>query len=290
MDGWIILDKPEGMNSRKAGNILRNIFDVKTFGHIGTLDPMASGLLPIALGDATKMIPFWKDGQNKEYMFGVQWGFETDTLDITGQIFCDRLIIPTKKQVLDACKKLIGEADQIPPQYSAVHIGGQRAHKLARAGKIFEIPPRRVKIENLELLEIGEKSWIFRVVCSPGTYVRSIARDIAKLCGTLATVDMIRREKTNGLEIKDTVKLDFLESLVNNGGNFEEYLKSVDFGLGDIPVLNLDDKDVKLYKNGGFIEMAEAGDSGLIRVYSGDKFIGIGKSENGLLKPKRTIK
>jgi tRNA pseudouridine55 synthase len=139
------------------------------------------------------------------------------------------------------------------------------------------------------LLEIGERSWTFRVVCSPGTYVRSIARDIAKICGTLATVDMIRRIKTNGLDIKDSVRLDFLENLVNNGKSFGEYLKPIDFGLGDIPVLDLIDKDAALYKNGGFIEMAKVTESGLFRVYSGDKFVGIGKLENGVLKPKRNI-
>ncbi len=288
-DGWIILDKPENMNSRKAGGILSRMFGAKTFGHIGTLDPMASGLLPIALGDATKVIPFWKEGQNKEYLFGVQWGFETDTLDITGKVVCEKFIIPTKKQVLDVIEKVTGEIEQVPPQYSAVHVGGRRAHEMARHGEVFEIPARKVKIESLELLEVGEKSWTFRVICSPGTYVRSIARDIAKMCGTLATVDMIRRIKTNGLDIKDSVKLDFLENLVNNGKSFGEYLKPMDFGLGDIPVLNLNDKDAVLYKNGGFIEMAKVNESGLFRVYSGDKFIGIGKFENGVLKPKRTI-
>lgn len=286
MDGWIILDKPSGMTSRKAGAICARIFGAHTFGHIGTLDPMASGLLPIALGQASKMIPYMESDKTKEYLFSVQWGFETDTLDVTGQIIKEeKSIIPTKTQVETACQKLIGEYDQIPPKYSAVHINGQRAYKLARQGKDIEIKPRKVNIYELELISDNT----FRVVCSTGTYVRSLARDIAEMCGTFATVDMIRRIKTNGFDIKNSVKLDFLENLYNNGANFKEYLKPIDFGLGDIPVLNLDDNDTDFYKNGGFVKVAAGFESGLVRVYSGDKFIGIGSFEDGFLRPKRTI-
>ncbi|MDR0741622.1 MAG: tRNA pseudouridine(55) synthase TruB [Rickettsiales bacterium] len=289
MDGWIILDKPKGMNSRKAGAILSRIFGAKTFGHIGTLDPMASGLLPIALGQATKMIPYWKESQKKEYLFGVQFGFETDTLDITGRVVNEKNIVPLRAQILSACAELMGEISQTPPTYSAVHVGGRRAYELARAGKSFDIPPRRVAIDTLELLEIVEKSWMFRIVCSPGTYVRAIARDLADMCGTVATVDMIRRIRTNGLDIKNAVRLDFLKNLFNNSEGFEEYLKPMDFGLGDIPVLNLQDKDVNLYKQGGFIKMAGQDQSGLARVYAGGQFLGIGDLLGDLLKPKRTL-
>ena len=290
MDGWIILDKSVGMNSRTAGNKLRKMFGATTFGHIGTLDPMASGLLPIALGDATKMIPFWRNDHKKEYLFGIRWGIDTDTLDITGKTIAKTSIIPTKSDVLSACQQLIGDIDQVPPQYSAVHVDGRRAYSMARAGQAVEIPPRRVNIETLDLLEITDDMWTFRVRCSTGTYVRSIVRDIAKSCGTLGVASMIRRTETNGLNIKDAVKLDFLENLFNNGSDFSKYLESIDFGLGDIPVCNLVDKDTQLYKNGGFIDMVEQAKDGLIRVYSGNQFIGIGMSENGLLKPKRTIK
>lgn len=290
MNGWIILDKPAGLSSRAAGGRLQRIFGAKTFGHIGTLDPMASGLLPIALGNATKMIPYWKEGCVKEYLFGVQFGFETDTLDITGTEVSRTDIIPTQDEVIAACEKLIGEIDQVPPQYSAIHVNGRRAYDIARRGGAVEIPPRKVVIDSLELLSVSDNSWQFRVVCSAGTYVRSIARDIAKLCGTIATVDMIRRVKTNGLDIKDSVKLDFLENLVNNSDSFKEYLKPTDFMLGDIPVWNLDDKDADFYRNGGFVELGKQGESGLVRVYNKDIFVGIGIIESSLLKPKRTIK
>ncbi|MDR1337435.1 MAG: tRNA pseudouridine(55) synthase TruB [Rickettsiales bacterium] len=328
MNGWIILDKPSGMTSRAAGGRVMRMFGAETFGHIGTLDPMASGLLPIALGNATKMIPFFESEErraqsegsaasrqsagrksqvedvdnnepstlcalrsstSKEYLFSVQFGFETDTLDITGTVVKETNVVPLPAQVMAACAALTGTIYQTPPAYSAVHVGGRRGYELARAGKEFEIPPRPVTIDALELLDAGRKSWQFRVVCAPGTYVRAIARDIAAMCDTVATVDMIRRLRTSGLDIKDAVGLDFLENLFHNGGNFEDYLKPVDFGLGDIPVLNLNDADAGLYKQGGFVEIAAAGEPGLVRVFSNGRFIGIGTFDGNLLKPKRTL-
>jgi tRNA pseudouridine55 synthase len=282
--GFVLLDKPSGMNSRKAGAIVARMFGAKTFGHLGTLDPMASGLLPLALDEATKMIPFIKESI-KEYEFSVQWGIKTDTDDITGKILEQNDKIPTIKQIEKACAELTGEIMQTPPVYSAVHVGGQRAYKLARTGRRVEIPARKVIIYGLR--NLTDSSFI--VKCSTGTYVRSLACQIAEKCGTIATCDSIRRTQTNGFDIKNAVALDFLENLFNNGGRaaIEDYLRRVDFGLGDIPVQNLNKNDAKLFQNGGFIPGKNA--DGLIRVYSDDKFIGMGRLDNGVLKPKRII-
>ena len=292
-NGWVILDKPSGMTSRKAGGRIARMFGANTFGHIGTLDPMASGLLPIALGEATKMIPFMEGEHKKEYLFGVQFGFETDTLDITGKVIKqdNSSFVIRNSYLSDACARLTGEIEQVPPQYSAVHVGGRRAHDLARRGTAFEIPPRKVTIYELRVTSYESNRAEFIVRCSPGTYVRSLARDIAKLCGTVATVDMIHRTKTSGFEIKDAAALDFLENMYNNAESFEEYLKPVDFGLGDIPVWNMDKNDAKLFQNGGFIVTSDqlSVTSGLYRAYLDDEFLGIGFIENGLLKPKRVI-
>ena len=287
--GWVILDKDSGLFSRTAGGKIARMIGTKKFGHIGTLDPMASGVLPIAIGDATKMIPFVEEisPNVKEYLFSLQFGFETDTLDITGREIARNDIVPSESDVLGVLPKLIGKISQVPPQYSAVHVDGKRAYDAARQGRAVEIPPRDVEIYELEFLGIRGKSWHFRVRCSRGTYVRSIARDIAKLCGTIATVDMIRRTQSGGFDIKSAVKLDFLENLFNNSASIDENLMPVDFGLGDIPVLNLIDKDAEFYKNGGFITVA-AGD-GMYRVYNNDLFIGIGVARGGNLRPKRTI-
>ena len=288
-DGFIILDKESGLFSRTAGGRIARMFDTKKFGHIGTLDPMASGVLPIAIGNATKMIPFIEDinSNKKEYLFSCVFGFETDTLDITGHETARNNIVPTVEMVQSVLPKLIGKIMQTPPLYSAVHVDGVRAYDAARRGQDIEIPARQIEIFELEFLGVRNDSWHFRVVCSRGTYVRSIARDIAKMCDTIATVDMIRRTQTNGFTIKNAVKLDFLENLVNNGGDFKKYLKPIDSGLGDIPVVNLDGTAANFYKNGGFV--ATAGASGLRRVYSDDVFIGIGMVADGILRPKRTI-
>ncbi len=291
MSGWIILDKDSGLFSRTAGGRIARMFGTKKFGHIGTLDPMASGVLPIAIGNATKMIPFVEDvaASYKEYDFSCIFGVETDTLDITGRETRRCGTVPTRDAVLDALPTLVGDVMQTPPVYSAVHICGARAYDLARRGGAsgIEIPPRPITIHSLELTGRHGDTWYFKTRVSRGTYVRAIARDLAEKLGTCATVNMIRRTLSNGFDIKNTVKLDFLENLVNNGGDFKEILKPVDFGLGDIPVWNLDDKSAALYRNGGFINVA-LGD-GMCRVYCGDRFIGIGMISDGVLRPKRTI-
>jgi len=289
MDGIIILDKDSGLFSRTAGWRVAKMFNEKKFGHIGTLDPMASGVLPVVIGNATKMIPFIEEicPNTKEYLFGLQFGTETDSLDITGNTTKTSDVLPTEDEIKQTCKKFIGTTEQIPPAFSAIHIDGKRAYDLARHGEKVDIKPRKIIINELEYLGKSDKEYNFRVSCSRGTYVRSIVRDIANICGTVATTTYIRRTQTNGFSIKHAVKLDFLEKMFNNHGDIKEYLMAPDCTLGDIPVINLVDEDVKLYKNGGFIKTDES--NGLRRVYSGKTFIGIGHIYNGLLHPKRTL-
>ena len=288
MDGWIILDKESGVFSRTAGGRVARIFGNKKFGHIGTLDPMASGVLPVAIGRATKMIPFIEEinPDTKEYLFSMRFGFETDTLDITGNTIHTGDRVPNDTEIETILPSFIGEQSQTPPAYSAVHIGGVRAYELARKNEAIDIPPRKITIYELEYTGKSGDSFGFRVRCSRGTYVRAIARDIAYKLNTIATVDMIRRTESGCFSIKNAQKLDFLENLVNNGGDAGKYLYPIDLGLGDIPVLNIDDKSATLFKNGGFIDVPSP--NGLRRVYCGE-FIGIGRVENGKLKPKRTI-
>ncbi len=289
MDGIIILDKEKGLFSRTAGWRVAKMFGEKKFGHIGTLDPMASGVLPIAVGNATKMIPFIEEAHEnkKEYLFGLRFGVETDSLDTTGTTIKTSKKTPTDEDILVACKKMIGKTNQVPPAFSAVHIDGKRAYELARKGESVDIKPRKIIIYELEYIGKSNDEYNFRIVCSRGTYVRSIVRDIAQMCDTVATTTYIRRTQTNGFDIKNAVKLDFLENLFNNNGDISKYLMAPDCALGDIPVINLDDEATKLYKNGGFIKTDET--NGLWRVYSGKTFIGIGHIVDGLLRPQRTI-
>ncbi|MBD5391861.1 tRNA pseudouridine(55) synthase TruB [bacterium] len=287
--GWVILDKSSGLFSRTAGGRVARMVGIKKFGHIGTLDPMASGVLAVAIGDATKMIPFIEDANPdiKEYLFSVVFGIETDTLDITGNIIKRVDVVPSANDIRDVLPKFIGDITQIPPAYSAVHVDGTRAYELARRGTAVDMPPRNVHIFDLEMTDFSGNTANFRVRCSRGTYVRSLGRDIAHAIGTIATVDMIRRTVSGAFDIKSALKLDFLENLFNNGGDISEYLMPIDYGLGDIPVCNLTDKDAKYFRVGGFIPIT--GVNGLCRVYDGDKFIGIGNVTDGCLRPKRTI-
>ena len=289
--GIILLDKPLGMFSRTAGGRVARMFGTKTFGHIGTLDEMASGVLPIAIGGATKMIPFIEDVRPnvKEYMFTVQFGTETDTLDTRGRITRRTDKIPSRNEIDAILPKLTGDVLQTPPIFSAVHVAGCRAYELARRADDarIEIAPRCVHLDTLEIIDGAGDTYTFRTRCSRGTYVRAIARDMAYMCDTVATVKMIRRTESLGFTLSDTVQLDFLENLFNNGGDIRKYLKSPDYGLGDIPVCDLDDKSAELYKHGGFIKTGGA--DGLRRVYCGSEFIGIGNIADGILHPKRTI-
>ena len=308
VSGWVILDKPSGMTSRAAGGKIARMFGIKKFGHLGTLDPMASGVLPVALGEATKMIPYLEGTRNKngeqeigekEYLFSVRWGIRTDTDDITGRVLEQNDSIPSDALIRTTCAKLVGEIEQTPPAYSAVHVNGRRAYELARRGESVEMPARTIKIYELRITnhELSRAEFIVR--CSAGTYVRSLAQQIVEQINLksqisnfkfVCTVDMIRRTRTHMFDIKDAHSLDFLENLYNNDPRaVQKYLRPVDFGLDDIPVLELNENDANGFKNGGFIELA-IDESGLRRVYSKDKFIGIGEIESGILKPKRVIK
>ncbi|MDR0448897.1 MAG: tRNA pseudouridine(55) synthase TruB [Rickettsiales bacterium] len=345
--GWVILDKGSGMGSRWAGNQVRKIFGAETFGHIGTLDPMASGVLPIALGEATKMIPYLPAGR-KVYEFGVVFGVKTDTDDVMGRVMMRSpvghprfgkplrgLCHPSREWpgMTDIEKVLpgfIGKIMQVPPAYSAVHINGVRAYKLARAGKSVEIPAREVEIYKLEVVspaatnpeQIGIPAcagMTMMVECSQGTYVRSLARDIAAALGTICAVDMIRRVDSGGFSIKNAIRLEKLKELVDNGGNESDGIGSasphrkiasrffdspargelweggilmpIDYGLDGIPVLNLDSVQARLFRNGGFVDI-NAGNYErpcIFRIYNDDEFVGIGEVREGMLRPKRVI-
>ena len=284
-----LLDKDSGIFSRTAGSRVARMFQNKKFGHIGTLDPMASGVLPIAIGKATKMIPFVEEcnPQTKEYLFSVRFGVDSDTLDITGNITKNNGRIPTDAEITAILPTFIGETMQIPPIFSAVHVGGVRAYEMGRRGQNIELLPRKIHIFELEYMGLRGDSWDFRVLCSRGTYVRAIIRDMAKKLGTVGVATMIRRTKSGMHNIKNAVTLDFLENLVNNGCDIGESLMPIDSGLGDIPVLNLGDTDAELYVHGGFIRVAS--DDGMVRVYTHNKFIGVGHVSGGILRPKRTI-
>ena len=210
VNGWLIIDKPRGMGSTEVVGKTRWLMHANKNGHTGTLDPFATGVLPIAFGEATKLISFVTDG-DKEYEFVLKFGEQTSTDDTEGEVIASSDKIPSKEEVLAATEQFVGEITQIPPAYSAIKIDGKPAYKRVRKGENVEIPPRKVHIYALELLEYNSDSVKMRVKCSKGTYVRTLGKDLALALGTKGHLIELRRTKCGIFSLKDKILLDFLE-------------------------------------------------------------------------------
>jgi tRNA pseudouridine55 synthase len=293
--GWINLDKPQGLTSTQALARVRRFFDANKGGHAGTLDPLATGILPIALGEATKIIPFVQDS-DKTYSFTVLWGSSTDTEDSEGQITTTTDIRPTEKDIQSILQHFIGEIEQIPPRYSAIKIDGQRAYDLARAGEEIEMKSRIVYIDNLELIEAKTDEACFRVYCGKGTYVRALARDIALELGTLGHITALRRESVGGFDLKNAISLDLLEKM-DHSAALEKVLQPIQTPLDDIPALELSDQEVARLKNGQSLSFISKADflrlpeqhMGTVLTMQGDKAIALTERQGAELKPVRVF-
>lgn len=218
VSGFINLNKPKGISSAAAVSMIRRLSGIPC-GHMGTLDPMASGVLPVAVGNASRLFQYMLD-KEKQYRAVFRFGAETDTLDATGTILRDGLPVPSEEEICAVLPTLIGEIDQLPPAYSAKNVGGVRAYKLAREGKDVALLPKRVQIHKLALLgRVSEDCFAFSVSCGGGTYIRSIARDIAERCGTCALMTSLVRERSGPFTLDESVSPDALTS-----ANWQDYL------------------------------------------------------------------
>ncbi len=246
--GWIIVDKPEGMTSARVVAVIKRLFKAKKAGHGGTLDPLATGVLPIALGEATKTMAFVLE-EEKAYRFEVKWGEARSTEDREGEITATSSHRPSRQDIEEVLPFFRGEIEQIPPIYSAIKVAGKRAYALARAGEKVDLPPRRVTINSLNLLSVLPESAVFEVRCSKGTYVRSLARDLALRLGTYGHLIALRRIKAGPFEEKDAILLD---SLVKIGHNTElmNYILPLQDALADILALDVDDNEAFLLHRG----------------------------------------
>lgn len=212
VSGWVIFDKPKGMGSTEAVSKIKWLFNAEKAGHAGTLDPLASGMLPIALGEATKTVPYVMDG-SKIYSFTVTWGEERSTDDLEGPVTKTSDKRPTEDDILALLPNYIGTIQQTPPQFSAIKIDGERAYDLARGGETVDIPSREVEIFQLELVEINDAGQaIFEVECGKGTYVRSLARDMGRDLGCLGHIAELRRLEVAPFNEDDFVTLAELEA------------------------------------------------------------------------------
>lgn len=251
--GWIILDKPLGLGSTQAVGAVKRVCreaglgKVKV-GHGGTLDPLATGVLPIALGEATKLCGRMLDA-SKAYAFTVQFGTQTDTLDLEGQVIAESPVRPTSAEIEAVLPRFTGPIEQVPPAYSALKVDGARAYDLARKGEAFELKSRAVTIHSLEVSAGDAESVTLIAQVSKGTYIRSLARDIALALGTVGHVTMLRRLKAGPFGIEAAISLDKLNE-VGKGAPLENVLLPLEAGLVDIPALDLSPEQASMVRQG----------------------------------------
>ena len=250
--GWIFVNKPKNVSSFDVIRQLKKIFSIKRIGHAGTLDPLATGILPIAFGSATKTIPYLVSSK-KEYRFSISWGIRTTTHDMEGEVIDESKFVPSKEDILDAVSDFKGEFYQRPPKYSAVKINGQRAYKLARSGIDFNIKEKKVKLYELIIKDHKKNKTEFLAKVGKGFYIRSLARDLCEKLATSGVIDSLERTELGQFSLENAFSLETIEKLVHSapagmvGGNLLVPLSEV---LDDIPALLISDKEAKRFQQG----------------------------------------
>jgi tRNA pseudouridine55 synthase len=290
VDGWLILDKPVGLGSTPAVAKVRRLFGAEKAGHGGTLDPLASGVLPVALGEATKTVPFVMDGR-KEYRFTLRFGEARSTEDAEGDVTATSDARPTDQQIRDVLARFEGEIEQTPPAYSALKIEGRRAYDLARAGQAVELKPRLVSIERLALRARTDPDHAdFVVTCGKGTYIRSLGRDLARALGTVGHLSALRRTAAGPFREDRAISLPKLLAL----GHIPALLgvlAPVATALDDIPALALTATQADRLRQGQPVFLTrDAPPSGaLLRAEAGSKLVALVRSDGAAVKPVRVF-
>ena len=278
MNGIILVDKPQGFTSHDVVAKLRGILRQRRIGHSGTLDPMATGLLVVFVGRATRAVQF-AENHEKEYIAGLRFGLVTDTQDITGNILSEFCEHAREAELLEILPEFMGEQSQIPPMYSAIKVEGKKLYELARKGIEAERKPRQITIKALELVGREEDDFILRVVCSKGTYIRTLCHDIGQRLGTGAVLSSLRRTAAGGLSIDNAYSREEIAALAQTGG-LEEIIRPVDSLFYEYPTATLtrEQKSRCLVGN----SFAFAGEDGSYRVYDAEgNFLMLGLVEKG---------
>ena len=292
MDGWLNLYKPRGISSAKAVAIVKNYFRNSRIGHTGTLDLEAEGVLPIAIGQATKLVNILIDSL-KEYVFTIQFGAQTDTGDLAGKIIKKTDIIPTEKECLDVCHKFIGKIEQIPPVYSALKINGVRAYKLARQNKEFEVKPRFITIYDLKLLSYDNHNRLatYVVSCSKGTYVRTLAEDISLSLHSLGFVVELRRTKVGIFTEENSINIFNVNCKTFNEAHalIKSKCLKVEDVLDDIPVLEVDELVAQKIRYGQQCDFDKVGNHNQIWLKHDNKILAIGSLSDKSFKSSRVF-
>jgi len=298
ISGWINLDKPYDLTSTFAVSRVRRLFDAQKAGHAGTLDPLATGILPIALGEATKTVPFLVDA-DKSYRFTIAWGRTTATYDREGETIAQSDVRPTLAQVQAVLPRFVGEIDQVPPAYSAIKVDGERAYDLARAGETVELSARKVTIFDARVVDAEDADHVtLDIDCGKGTYVRALVRDIADALGACGHVSQLRRTRVGQFTEESAVTLEYLEDLGHKARQSEALLP-VETALDDIPVLAVTDEDAFRLKQGRSIVLVprqvEAVKAGLkpgsrtVSAMSGGTMVALCEMRAGRLEPSRVF-
>ena len=256
VSGWIVLDKPLGMTSTEAVGKLRWLFGAKKAGHAGTLDPLATGILPIAFGEATKAVPVVQDG-TKLYRFSIVWGAATATDDREGEVIATSDVRPDTTALEAVLPSFIGAIAQVPPQFSALKIDGERAYDLARAGESVLLAPRIVDIDSLKIVSHSATETVLDAACGKGTYVRSLARDIAEALGTRGHVGQLERCAVGAFTLARAISVAELEALDRDGRDSK--LLPVAAGLADWPELRLSPHEAQTLRFGNPVLLTGAG-------------------------------
>ena len=297
MHGWIVLDKPVGMTSTQAVGAIKRLFQCKRAGHAGTLDPLASGCLPIALGEATKTVPFVMDGR-KVYRFTVRWGEERDTDDADGQVVGDqRPRARRARRSRRCCRGYTGTIAQVPPRFSAIKIDGERAYDLARDGEMVELAARPVDIHRLALVNVPDADHAeFEAECGKGTYVRALARDMGRALGCLGHIEALRRQSVGPFGENDMISLEQLTVLCHRAAAGEaslaDALLPVETALDDIPALAVSRADAARLQRGQAV-LLRGRDApifrGTVYVTASGRLVALAEVDRGEIVPKRVF-
>jgi tRNA pseudouridine55 synthase len=289
--GWVVLDKPIGMTSTQAVGAVRRLFEAQKAGHAGTLDPLATGILPIALGEATKTVPFAVDGE-KAYRFTVRFGAETDTDDAEGKVVRTSDVLPSFADIQSVLANFIGEISQVPPAFSAIKVDGNRAYDLARAGEVVVLEPRWIVVEELRLIDMPDSSTaVLEADCGKGTYVRALARDMGRMLGSAAHVIALRRTRVGGFDERTAVQLGDLQDMAE-AGSIGRHLLAVEAALDDIPGVSVGPGDAASLSRGQAV-LVRGRDAPILNgaayAHFKGRILALGELEKGAFRPTRVF-
>jgi tRNA pseudouridine55 synthase len=290
--GWLVLDKPFEMTSTRAVGLLKRLFFAQKVGHAGTLDPLATGILPIAFGEATKTVSFAVDGE-KVYRFTVRWGAETATDDAEGDVTATSERRPTAGEIEALLPQFTGEILQVPPQFSAIKVNGERAYALARDGEDVELEARLVAIDELRLVDVPDADTaVLEACCGKGTYVRAIARDLGRTLGCRGHVVGLRRTRVGPFGLDEAVSVDEIEDAAEAGDDLASFLRPVEMALGDILELNVSPADAADLAQGRSV-LIRGRDApvlgGTAYAMSRGQIVALGEIARGALHPTRVF-